>query len=231
MSHAINVKEANVNTVSIEINALKIGKKQVTMGVFRQLENESIINFETMELKGIPWGKVNYWPKPCNDDHLHIVWQKGKELKRACVFKNIYGFIRKSVYKEEVKSVYDELNNLTSDYAMCYLYKLKKEGKDFNFRNNRFSTYVDDFKLTFDSWISNNPNYRPHEGFYNIMTSTYYGFLEKEFEEYYSEELSHSTEELRILFHNNNTNLKVYMKKYEVIYEQLKVLEQLFIAV
>jgi hypothetical protein len=95
MGRKINVKEANLNTVAVEIQAMKIGAKQMTMGVFRQLEEEDIINWETFELKGVPWGKVNYFWGDCkNADHLHIIWQKGDELRRACVYDNLKKILR-----------------------------------------------------------------------------------------------------------------------------------------
>lgn len=83
----INVRDAHIKTAAVEIKSLKVSGKQVTMGVFRQLLIEDVIDPETADLSGIPWGLVNYFPKPCDRDtpHLHAVWQKGEELRRACV--------------------------------------------------------------------------------------------------------------------------------------------------
>jgi hypothetical protein len=92
MERILTTQEATVQTVQVEIKALKVGKKQVTMGLFRQLPHSRLIDPETVQLRGVPWGHVRYWwdgdesgfgdgPK------LHVVWQLGDELRRGVVFK------------------------------------------------------------------------------------------------------------------------------------------------
>lgn len=83
----IDVQQASLNTATVQIKTLTINGKQVTMAVFRQLLQEELFN-EDGTLKGQVWGHVNYFPKPCEPDHLHVVWQKGAELRRACIFEN-----------------------------------------------------------------------------------------------------------------------------------------------
>jgi hypothetical protein len=80
----ISVKDAQLSTVAVEIKSLTVSGKQVTLAVFRQLEIEPLIN-EDLSFAGLPWGRVNYFPPPCSNTHLHVVWQKGDELRRACV--------------------------------------------------------------------------------------------------------------------------------------------------
>ncbi len=74
-------KDASVKTASVTIQSLSIGSKQVTLSVFRQVELEDLIDPGTLQLKGIPWGRVNYYWKD-NDVGLHILWQKSTELRR-----------------------------------------------------------------------------------------------------------------------------------------------------
>ena len=91
MAHRIlTTHEATVQTVQVEIQVLKVGKKQVTMGLFRQLPREVLLDPDTLQLRGVPWGHVQYWwegeglragPK------LHVVWQRGQELRRAIVYQ------------------------------------------------------------------------------------------------------------------------------------------------
>jgi hypothetical protein len=81
----IDVRDAQIKTASVEIKSLTVSGKQVTQAVFKQLIRERIIAPETAELRGVAWGLVNYFPKPCKPDHLHVVWQKGDELRRDCV--------------------------------------------------------------------------------------------------------------------------------------------------
>lgn len=87
MGRAITTEEAIIHTAAIEIKTLTIRGRQVTLSVFRQLQNEPVIDWPTMKLNGVPWGKVHYFPgKECQGEgHLHIIWQKDKELRRACV--------------------------------------------------------------------------------------------------------------------------------------------------
>ena len=40
---------------------------------------------------GKAWGKVNYFFAPCTSNHLHIVWQKQNELRRACAYDSPRG--------------------------------------------------------------------------------------------------------------------------------------------
>jgi hypothetical protein len=80
-------KEATITTATVEVKSLTITGKQVTLSVFRQLLNEPLVDEETAELRGVPWGTVNYFWGDCKPDHLHVVWQKGDELRRACVYK------------------------------------------------------------------------------------------------------------------------------------------------
>lgn len=91
----IDVHTAEIKTATIEIKALTIGRKQVTLSVFRQLQEEDVINRKTGRLQGKVWGRVNYFWGACDPgaefrhnpkQHLHVVWQKGEELRRACVY-------------------------------------------------------------------------------------------------------------------------------------------------
>ena len=88
----VTIREATVQTMQVEIKALKVGKKQVTMGLFRQLPLAPLIDPETVQLHGIPWGHVLYWWDGAGiarqggaEDYLHMVWQDGDTLRRAIV--------------------------------------------------------------------------------------------------------------------------------------------------
>lgn len=85
----INVTEAKLKTLSVEIKSLTINGRQMTLSTFRQLTLEPIFSYENIDLAGVPWGRVNYYFDDCKKftppQHLHVVWQKGDELRRACV--------------------------------------------------------------------------------------------------------------------------------------------------
>lgn len=82
---------ASLIKAEVSIQVVRIGRKQMTLSVFRQLERDD-------EITGPIWGWVNYHPDNCADlpAHLHAVWQAGDKLKRATVhyhpqlLKNIY---------------------------------------------------------------------------------------------------------------------------------------------
>jgi hypothetical protein len=83
----ITTHEATVSTASITVKTLTLDKRQVTLAVFRQLLREPLIDPQTLLLRGVPWGIVNYHPDRCHDaaEHLHVVFQVGDELRRAWV--------------------------------------------------------------------------------------------------------------------------------------------------
>ncbi len=113
----ISVHEASIKTATVEVKALTISGKQVTLSVFRQLKNEPILNEDTAELYGDPWGTVNYFFGYCKPDHLHVVWQKGSELRRACVFPDPACIGSPYVHASGYASLEDD----AEDWAMGYV--------------------------------------------------------------------------------------------------------------
>ena len=97
----INVEDARLKTAFIEIKAISINNKQMTLSVFRQVPEEDIIDLNTVQLKGVPWGKVNYfWGNINPKNKVNLLWQKDNELRRCIIDSN---FFRKS------KSEYEDL--------------------------------------------------------------------------------------------------------------------------
>lgn len=91
---AINVENAVIKTASVEIKTLTISGRQVTLSVFRQIQEEDIFD-QNMSLKGIPWGTVNYfWKEDDTERKIHLLWQLGKQLRR-CILE------KKSTFKYE----------------------------------------------------------------------------------------------------------------------------------
>ncbi|MER6975991.1 hypothetical protein [Streptomyces carpinensis] len=89
----LSARNATITTAAVEVKALTISGKQVTLAVFRQLKEEPLIA-EDGTLNGEPWGIVNYHPDKCGDapEHLHVVWQNGDELRRSAVQMPSAGF-------------------------------------------------------------------------------------------------------------------------------------------
>lgn len=86
MTKVLTTHNAQITTAAVEVKTLTISGKQVTLSVFRQLLPEDLISTEGT-FRGIPWGRVNYHPWKCENskEHLHIVWQKGDELRRDAI--------------------------------------------------------------------------------------------------------------------------------------------------
>lgn len=86
MPTQLTTETATITTAAIQIQTLTIGRKQVTLAVFRQLREEPLIAKDGT-ISGTLWGTVNYHPDKCADDreHLHVVWQQGDELRRSSV--------------------------------------------------------------------------------------------------------------------------------------------------
>ena len=88
MARALTVQNAEINTASITIRTLQVEGRQVTMGVFRQLPVEDIIELEGPHLKGVGWGHVNYQVEghyAYSGKTIHLIWQQGNELRRCLV--------------------------------------------------------------------------------------------------------------------------------------------------
>lgn len=85
MTKQLTTRNATITTASVEVKTLTIGGKQVTLAVFRQLKEEDVLHPLNATIDGNLWGTVNYHPDKCAnaDEHLHVVWQKGSELRRA----------------------------------------------------------------------------------------------------------------------------------------------------
>lgn len=97
MNKVLDVHTAELVTAAVEVKTLTIRGKQVTLAVFRQLEEKQLL-LDDGSLAGIPWGRVNYHPDKCADAraHMHLVWQEDSELRRARVdtvprFEPFYG--------------------------------------------------------------------------------------------------------------------------------------------
>jgi hypothetical protein len=74
MNKVLDVQAAELITAAVEVKTLTIRGKQVTLAVFRQLEEKPLL-LDDGSLAGTPWGRVNYHPDKCAEDapHIHVV--------------------------------------------------------------------------------------------------------------------------------------------------------------
>lgn len=85
MEKKINITKADIKTASIKIKVITVDNRNLTLSVFRQIPRRILIDSETHDLNGIPWGIVNYFWKE-NEGLLHVLWQDEENLYRD-VFK------------------------------------------------------------------------------------------------------------------------------------------------
>jgi hypothetical protein len=85
----LTVESVTLGIVSVRISVLELSSgKQVTLSVFRQIKKEELIAGDG-SFRGSPWLTINYHPDGCagGDEHLHVLWIKDQELRRANVYK------------------------------------------------------------------------------------------------------------------------------------------------
>lgn len=74
-----------IEQLTVEVKAIKIGRKQMTMGLFRQLPQKSIIDY-TGEILGTSVCSINYFWGSCEPNHIHLLWQQGDKIYRDCLY-------------------------------------------------------------------------------------------------------------------------------------------------
>jgi len=119
----ITTHEATVKTAAVEIKVLSLSGKQMTLAVFRQLKRERLLEWVSVELRGVPWGLVNYHAD-CVDrtyhedfdlrpyEHLHVVWQSGDELRQDVISGMPLGGRDGSAFMNRWSQRYEELSQL-----------------------------------------------------------------------------------------------------------------------
>lgn len=91
----LTTREVTIQTVDISVQAMRIGPKQVTLALFRQLVHAEVFDLESGLWNGQPWGWVHYHWDGCGMNWQawnagyakHIVWQDGELLKRDTVHR------------------------------------------------------------------------------------------------------------------------------------------------
>ena len=81
----LEAAEAAIQTTTITIRALHVGKKQMTQSVFRQLPEADLVDQEEVKLDGVPWGWVNYRWGDMDWRRTNFIFQQGARIYR-CAF-------------------------------------------------------------------------------------------------------------------------------------------------
>jgi hypothetical protein len=226
----ITTNDVTIKQAVIEVKVLKIGKRQVTQAVFKQLPEEPIIHERTGELLGEAWGRVNYHVG-CSGayEHLHVVWQRGNLLYRSVA--NVF----------LGSSRWQELHSATCKYATAYVAAKVLEGwrPEASFPE-RYTLYpTDDWGLEADEGYKGIGLRMP-----KCLTSGWYkNGATKSLERH--RDANVQVEHLLELYKVPNDSIairekflvpalheqRVYESIWQQSYSQLQQLEQLFIAV
>lgn len=77
-------RDLSIEELAVTIKTIKVNNRKMTLSVFKQLPSENIFHSQTLELKGVPWGKVNYyWGDKNPWQGIQVVWVEGNVLKRC----------------------------------------------------------------------------------------------------------------------------------------------------
>lgn len=139
---SITVQTAEIKSATVEIKTLAVNNKQVTLATFRQIPQERLIDGRTITLRGVVWGRVNYFWEAVDTDPtyffgnpptfyqeydydrsgqaVHVLWQLGTELRRDVVY-----------YRRNSKeNAFSQLHNWCSvDFFKTWQTKLKLIGE------------------------------------------------------------------------------------------------------
>lgn len=119
----ISKDQAVIHTASIDVKILRLNKRQLTLAVFRQLEEE-LIFLADGSLRGLPWGKINYtWKENRPGTAFHVIYQVGDTLYRSPVpgKQVVNGDVVDWLYDGESPQVLDSIrqSDITEPIAIC----------------------------------------------------------------------------------------------------------------
>lgn len=140
----ITVNDVQIKGLTVEIKSLTVGKKQLTLSLMRQFIEESIFDLEHMLLKGTPWGFINYFwgddKEKTPDNYMHLIWQKGGELRRCVLRKEYQTNSHRQDYRYlqgAVKDIDNTINNLTDQIQRKteILKQIQEDTKTYSYYN------------------------------------------------------------------------------------------------
>jgi hypothetical protein len=108
MTVDIHRDHAILHTVSVDVSVLRISNRQVTLSVFKQLDERKVLDTDG-SLNGVTWGSVKYkWEETPAWADYYVVWQDRTNLLR-CPFplvKSLQNKYQKKVLSSNGKYTY-----------------------------------------------------------------------------------------------------------------------------
>lgn len=125
---SLTKESAVVHTASIDVRIMRLDRRQVTMSVFRQLDEEQVI--DNGYLLGDVWGRVNYVWKSGRREAVKfwVVWTDGKLIKRSPVYEDFSDMVMEcaGIRLTTVYGTAIELDECDAE-IVDRIYKLKEE--------------------------------------------------------------------------------------------------------
>lgn len=87
VERSIPEKKTFLESALVSVKRIIIRDKPMTFAGYQRLKKSPLMEIGTMEMRGMPWGKVQHFWGRCKNDgkHLHIVWQDEDVLRRDCI--------------------------------------------------------------------------------------------------------------------------------------------------
>lgn len=228
----ITVEEALIKTATVEIKTLTVSGRQVTLAVFRQLQEESVIDYQLLRLNGIVWGKVNYHTPDCTneqDRHIHLIWQSGTELRRSCVKANSAQPVIHSHQHALEQALYAFIVAAACEEGL-YFKKTLYEGISFNFKGIQGKIFVASSDLLIQL-LSENQYIGEGQGDVKNWAGKTHKQSAQECIEKLRQKITLSEVEAIEKVIISQKELEAYVRDWKIFYEKLKEVQQLFIAV
>lgn len=120
----------SISEPTVSIKTLAVGAKQLTLSTFRQIPEHQIFD-DARNLRGNPWGHVNYWwdKFPQRDlAYIHILWERDGQLFRcrantaSADKENIIGLYITNTMTEIAEIDFFLFPSRNNDYSKTYGY-------------------------------------------------------------------------------------------------------------
>lgn len=86
------IESPKVESLTISVNVIRIGNKQMTLSVFNQIFEENPFDENNNIIYNI-WGKINYGKKDYETSRIWVIFQKGDGLRKYGLPNKIYPYI------------------------------------------------------------------------------------------------------------------------------------------
>jgi hypothetical protein len=148
----LDAADASITTATVTIQAMKVGKRQMTQSIFRQLPEERIVDDENIVLTGTPWGWVNYHWSGVDHRAKHFIFQRGNGLYRCPFLMRVSAsFFEEARQPFGYAEIIDGLKVLTEAHHRARILEgwrpEKNENDRYSYANDSNSKWESEYKV------------------------------------------------------------------------------------